>query len=145
MLLRHGRNRLRLPERKIFRRCEKSRAGEWIHLALKHLYRPENTHREYAFAAMDDHSREAFAQIRPDRGSRDAAAFLEQLVAKLPYRIEARLIDNDRMFTMRYAFHGQRKMKPISNWHSLSFGFRFMLLSVGRALALQPRFLQDER
>jgi len=39
VLLCHGRNRLRVPERKIFRRYDKSRPGELVHLDLKYLYR----------------------------------------------------------------------------------------------------------
>ena len=111
VLLRHGRNRLRVPERKIFRRYEKNRPGERVHLDLKYLYRWKNTQREYAFAAVDDFSPEAFAPIRPDRRSRDAAAFLEQLVTELPYRIEAVRTDHDLIFTMRYAFHAQRQTR----------------------------------
>lgn len=60
---------------------------------------------------MDDFSREAVAQIRPDRTSGDATAFSEQLVAALPYRIEAVMTDNDLIFTMRYAFHSQRQSR----------------------------------
>jgi transposase InsO family protein len=111
VLLRHGRNRRRVPERKIFRRYEKSWSGELVHLDLRYLYRWKNTQRECAFAAVDDFSREALAQIRPDRRSSDGAAFLEQLVAELPYRIEAVMSDNDLIFTMRYAFHAQRQTR----------------------------------
>jgi hypothetical protein len=108
-LVRHGRNRLRLPEQKTIRRYEKSRPGELVHLDLKYLYRWKNSQREYAFAGVDDFSREAVAQIRPDRSSDDAAAFLERLGAELPYRIEAVMTDNDLIFTMRYAFNSQRQ------------------------------------
>jgi len=111
VLVRHGRNRLRLPEQKTIRRYEKSRPGELVHLDLKYLYRWKNSQREYAFAGVDDFSREAVAQIRPDRSSDDAAAFLERLVAALPYRIEAVMTDNDLIFTMRYAFHSQRQTR----------------------------------
>jgi transposase InsO family protein len=111
VLVRHARNRLRLPEKKIFRRYEKSRPGELVHVDLKHLYRWKNSQREYAFAGVDDFSREAVAQIRPDRSSGDAAAFLERLVAVLPYRVEAVMTDNDLIFTMRYAFHSGRQTR----------------------------------
>lgn len=111
VLLRHGRNRLRWPEKKIIRRYEKSRPGELVHLDLKYLYRWKNSQREYAFAGVDDFSREAVAQIRPERSSGDAAAFLERLVSELPYRVEAVMTDNDLIFTMRYAFHSQRQTR----------------------------------
>src|SRR6266496_1299496 len=71
VLVRHGRNRLRLPEQKTIRRYEKSRPGELVHLDLKYLYRWKNSQREYAFAGVDDFSREAVAQIRPDRSGDD--------------------------------------------------------------------------
>jgi len=102
---------LRLPERKKIHRYEKSRPGELVHLDLKYLYRWKNSQREYAFAGVDDSSREAVAQIRADRTSCDAAAFLERLVADLPYRIEAVMTDNDLIFTMHYAFHAQRQTR----------------------------------
>jgi transposase InsO family protein len=111
VLVRHGHNRLRWPEQKTFRRYEKSRPGELVHVDLKYLYRWKNTQREYAFAAVDDFSREAVAQIRPARTSGDAAAFLERLVAALPYRIEAVMTDNDFIFTMRYACHSERQTR----------------------------------
>lgn len=111
VLVRLGRNWMRLPERRTIQRYEKSRPGELVHLDLKYLYRWKNSQREYAFAGVDDFSREAVAQIRPDRSSGDAAAFLERLVADLPYRIEAVMTDNDLIFTMRYAYHSQRQTR----------------------------------
>jgi hypothetical protein len=48
VLVRHGCNRLRSPEKKIIRRYEKSRPGELVHLDLKYLYRWKNSQREYA-------------------------------------------------------------------------------------------------
>lgn len=111
ILLRHGRNRLREPEPRIFRRYEKSRPGELLHLDLKYLYRWPNCSREYAYAVVDDFSREAVASIRPRRSSRDAATFLEQVVATLPYPVEAVMTDNDLIFSMRRAYHSQRQTR----------------------------------
>jgi transposase InsO family protein len=111
ILLRHGRNRLRPPVSRAFRRYEKTRPGELLHLDLKYLYRWPNSSREYAYAVVDDFSREAVARIRPHRTSGDAVIFLEQVVAALPYRIEAVMTDNDLIFTMRHAFHSQRQTR----------------------------------
>jgi transposase InsO family protein len=111
VLLRHGRNRLRPPSPRPFRRYEKSRPGELLHLDLKYLYRWPNTSREYAYAAIDDFSREAVASVRPDRSSQDAAAFLEEVVTALPYRIEAVMTDNDLIFSMRRAHYWQRQTR----------------------------------
>ncbi len=109
ILLRHGRNRLRQSTPRVFRRYEKSRPGELLHLDLKYLYRWPNSSREYAYAAVDDFSREAVASIRPQRSSQDAAAFLEKVVSTLPYRIEAIMTDNDLIFSMRRAYYAQRE------------------------------------
>jgi transposase len=73
----HGRNRLRLPQPRVVHRYEKSRPGELLHLDLKYLYRWRNCSREYAYAAVDDFSREAVASIRPKRSSPDAASFMD--------------------------------------------------------------------
>ncbi len=109
VLLRHGRNRLRQPAPRVFRRYEKSRPGELLHLDLKYLYRWPNSSREYAYAVVDDFSREAVTSIRPQRSSREASAFLEQVLTALPYRIEAVMTDNDLIFSMRSSCHAQRQ------------------------------------
>jgi len=111
VLLRHGRNRLRQPTPRVFRRYEKSRPGELLHLDLKYLYRWPNSSREYAYAGVDDFSREAVAAVLPQRSSQDAAAFLEQIVSTLPYRIEAVMTDNDLIFSMRRAYYAQRQTR----------------------------------
>lgn len=111
VLSRHGRNRLRQPAPRIYRRYEKSRPGELLHLDLKYLYRWANAPREYAYAAVDDFSREAVAKIRASRTSGDAVQFLEEVVTTLPYRVETVMTDNDLIFTMRYSCHSQRQTR----------------------------------
>ena len=86
ILLRHGRNRLRPPTPRVFRRYGKSRPGELLHLDLKYLYRWPNSSREYAYAGVDDFTREAVAAVRPHRSSQDAVAFLKEVVTALPSR-----------------------------------------------------------
>ena len=76
---------------------------------LKYLYRWPNSSREYAYAAVDDFSREAVATIRPQRSSRDAVSFLEEVLGTLPYPVEAVMTDNDLIFTMRFGPHTQRR------------------------------------
>jgi transposase InsO family protein len=78
---------------------------------LKYLYRWSNSPREYAYAVVDDFSREAVARIRANRTSGDAVTFLEEVLTALPYRIEAVMTDNDLIFTMRHAFHSQRQTR----------------------------------
>ena len=109
VLLRHGRNRLHPPVPRAFRRYEKSRPGELLHLDLKYLYRWPNSSRESAYAVVDDFSREAVTCIRPLRSSRHASAFLEQVLSVLPYRIEAVMTDNDLIFSMRSSPHAHRQ------------------------------------
>jgi transposase InsO family protein len=80
-------------------------------LDLKYLYRWVNCSREYAYAAVDDFSREAVACLRPKRSSPDAVSFLEQVVRALPYRLEAVMTDNDLIFSMRYAYNPERQTR----------------------------------
>jgi transposase InsO family protein len=92
-------------------RYEKTRPGELLHLDLKYLPVLNHPRPEYEFAAIDDYIREAVAQITADRTSRVATDFLEQVLAKLPYRVEAVMTDNDLAFTMRFAFHSNRQTR----------------------------------
>jgi transposase InsO family protein len=111
VLARHGRQRLRPVVCRSILRYEKSRPGELLHLDLKYLPDLNNPRPEYEFAAIDDYSREAVAQITADRNSRVATDFLEQVLAQLPYRVEAAMTDNDLVFTMRFAFHSDRQTR----------------------------------
>lgn len=108
ILERHGVNLLPRPVRAKARRYEKQRPGELLHLDLKYLPALRNARHDFEFAAVDDFSREAVVSIRTDQTSRDAAAFLEHVAARLPYRIEAVLTDNALAFTMRFARHADR-------------------------------------
>lgn len=108
VLARHGVNQLPRPARPRPRRYEKLRPGELLHLDLKYLPALRNARYAFEFAAVDDFSREAVVTIGADQTSAAAAAFLEHVVATLPYRIEAVLTDNAFAFTMRYAQHPTR-------------------------------------
>jgi transposase InsO family protein len=108
ILTRHGVNRWPRPVRPRPRRYEKERPGELVHLDLKYLPALRNARHDFEFAAVDDFSREAVVAIRTDQTSAAAAAFLEHVVATLPYRIEAVLTDNALAFTMRFAQHRDR-------------------------------------
>jgi transposase InsO family protein len=106
-LERTGRNRLPMPPRPPVQRYEKTRPGELVHLDYKYLptlgSRPE-----FEYVAVDDFTREAVARIAPERNTRAATAFLEHVLTRLPYRVEAVMTDNDLLFTMRFAFHADR-------------------------------------
>jgi transposase InsO family protein len=106
-LERTGRSQLPRAPRRPVQRYEKSRPGELLHLDLKYLPALENRP-EFEYAAIDDFSREGLASIARERSTVAATRFLEQVLADLPYRVEAVMTDNDMMFTMRYAFHSDR-------------------------------------
>jgi len=108
VLTRHGRSRLPRPVRPTPRRYEKQRPGELLHLDLKYLPALRNARNDFEFAAVDDFSREAVVAIHTEQTSTTAAAFLEQVLATLPYRVEAVLTDNAFAFTMRHAWHSTR-------------------------------------
>ncbi len=108
LLRRLGQNRLPRVKRPPARRYEKQRPGELLHLDIKFLPALRNARYDYEFAAVDDFSREAVACIRPEQSSQEATRFLEYVVARLPYRVEAVMTDNALAFSMRYAFHSDR-------------------------------------
>lgn len=107
VLERTGRNRLPRPARRPVQRYEKTRPGELLHLDLKYL--PQLGQRpEFEYAAIDDFSREATAHIAGERSTIAATQFLELVLTRLPYRVDAIMTDNDMMFTMRYAYYSTR-------------------------------------
>jgi len=80
------------------RRYEKKYPGELIHFDTKRLPLLKNevktNPREYLFVAIDDHSRELFAAILPDKTQFSSAKFLNQVIAECPYSIETAYSDN---------------------------------------------------
>ena len=108
VLTRHGQARLPRPRRPPCRRYEKSRPGELLHVDIKLLPALRNARYDYEFAAVDDFSREAIVAITTEQTSLAATSFLEQVVSRLPYRVEAVLTDNALAFTMRHALHHDR-------------------------------------
>jgi transposase InsO family protein len=106
-LERSGRNRWPRAPRRPVQRYEKTRPGELLHLDLKYL--PQLGNRpEFEYAAIDDFSREATAQIAGERSTVAATRFLEFVLTQLPYRVDAVMTDNDMMFTMRFAYYSTR-------------------------------------
>jgi transposase InsO family protein len=116
VLRRLGLNKLNaLEPAEPIRRYERQNPGELIHLDIKKLGRigsighritgrypgAVNRHRgigwEFVHVCIDDASRVAFVQIRPDQRKESAVAFLEAAVAyyaKLSVRIERVMTDN---------------------------------------------------
>lgn len=111
ILTRHGQAQLPRPKRRPAKRYEKSRPGELLHLDIKLLPALRNARYDYEFAAVDDFSREAVVTIATDQTSAAATTFLEHVVARLPYRVEAVLTDNAMAFTMKHAWHSDRQTR----------------------------------
>jgi transposase InsO family protein len=124
-LVRHGRHQLRPATPRVVRRYEKTRPGELVHLDLKYLPALEDR-AEFEFAAVDDFTREAVVWVAGARTARTATAFLEQLVATLPYPIEAVMTDNDLIFTMRFAYYRHRRTRFQQACHSLGIHHRLL-------------------
>lgn len=124
-LVRHGRNQLRPPVPRTVQRYEKTRPGELVHLDLKYLPSLENR-AEFEFAAIDDFTREAVVWIAAERSARNATTFLEQVVATLPYPIEAVMTDNDLVFTMRFAYYRHRRTRFEQACRSLGIAHRLL-------------------
>ena len=57
-----------------------------------------NEPREYLFVAIDDFSRELYADILPDKTQHSAACFLTSTVAQCPYQIDYAYSDNGKEF-----------------------------------------------
>lgn len=124
ILERHRRNRLDRPARRQrVQRYEKSRPGELVHIDFKYLPVLQNR-AEFEFAAVDDYTREAVTWIAPMRSSVAATTFLEQVLAALPYHVEAVMTDNDMIFTMRYAYYGDRLTRFEQALQSLGIAHR---------------------
>lgn len=115
ILRRLGLNRLKaLEPAEPVRRYERERPGELIHIDIKKLGRFNRIgHRipghhlrqardrgvgwDHVHVAIDDHSRIAFTQIKPDEKSRSAIAFLKAAVAyyaSLGVKVEQVMTDN---------------------------------------------------
>jgi transposase InsO family protein len=124
-LVRHGQHQLHVPPPRVVRRYEKTRPGELVHVDLKYLPALENR-AEFEFAAVDDFTREAVVWIAGARSARNATTFLEQLVAALPYRIEAVMTDNDLVFTMRFAYYRHRRTRFEQACQSLGIHHRLL-------------------
>jgi transposase InsO family protein len=108
ILVRAGQSRLPRPRRRPSKRYEKSRPGELLHVEIKLLPSLRNARYDYEFAAVDDYRREAVVALTTEQSSAAATAFLERVVAAIPYRIEAVLTGNAMAFTMRYAHYCDR-------------------------------------
>ena len=63
----------------------------------------------YLYVAIDRTSKFAFVQLVKKTGRTSASAFLEALIAAVPYKIHTVLTDNGIQFTFRYAMRMARR------------------------------------
>ena len=126
ILTRFGQSRLPSPVRPRPRRYEKQRPGELLHLDVKFLPALRNAGYDYEFAAVDDFSREAVVWITTEQTTRSATDFLERVLQRLPYRVEAIMTDNAWMFSMQHAFHSHRQTRFQQLCHSLDIEHRLL-------------------
>ena len=110
-LERAGVNQLAHPTPPRPKRYEKTRPGELVHIDVKYLPALRNARYDFEFAAVDDFCREAVVWIGFDQTSATAAAFLERVLKRLPYKVDAVLTDNAFAFTMRFAHHAERQTR----------------------------------
>jgi transposase InsO family protein len=134
ILRRHGLNRLAWLDRptgQLIRRYERDRPGELIHVDVKKIGRLRDgggwrvhgrgssqnlaardaprVGYEYVHAAIDDHSRLAYAEIHPDEKSSTCAAFLRRAATHFAglgiSRIERVMTDNALAYRRGRAWH----------------------------------------
>ena len=134
VLVRHGLHRLSWLDRptgQIIRRYERERPGELIHVDVKKIGRlregggwrvhgRDSLERrraragsrvgyEYVHAAIDDHTRLAYAEIHPDEKSATCAAFLRRAAAHFADlgidRVERVMTDNALAYRRGHAWH----------------------------------------
>jgi len=107
--LEYGCKRLSKIEKKIedklrrkAKRYNKKYPGEMLHFDTKRLPlltgESKTASREHLFVAIDDHSRELYAVIMPDKSQFSAAKFLRQVIEECPYTVECAYSDNGKEY-----------------------------------------------
>jgi transposase InsO family protein len=95
--------------RKDSMRYEKLYPGEMVHFDTKMLPLLQGEHkqmpREQMFVAIDDYSRELYADIMPDKSALSSSSFLESVIAACPYIIVKAYSDNGTEYKGRRDQH----------------------------------------
>ena len=82
----------------------------FVHVDIKHLPKmPDEPHGRYLFVAIDRASRWVYFEVHRTKEAKNAAAFLERLVKKAPFKITKVLTDNGKEFTDRFCATGERQ------------------------------------
>ncbi|WP_163143776.1 IS481 family transposase, partial [Arhodomonas sp. KWT] len=74
----------------------------YIHIDYKYLPQmPDESRRRYLFVAIDRATRWVYVELKANKSTRSATAFLKAVRGKAPFRIRKLLTDNDKAFTDR--------------------------------------------
>lgn len=82
----------------------------FVHVDVKYLPQmPDETTHGYLFVGIDRASRWVYIDIMRDKSADSAAAFLQALHDKAPFKIQKLLTDNGKEFTDRFIATGERE------------------------------------
>jgi transposase InsO family protein len=113
---RHGINRLpEIDGDKIAKKAFKIYPIGFFHIDIAEVRTEEG--KLYLFVAIDRTSKYAFAQLMPKATTREARAFLEALVAAVPYEIHTVLTDNG----IQFADRPKNREGPTARWRGHPF------------------------
>jgi len=94
------------PKHKPFRDYEPG----FVHIDIKHLPQmPDESHKRYLYVAIDRATRWVHLEVRNSQSAKDARAFMQRVVEKIPFTIQKVLTDNGKSFTDRFTRAGERK------------------------------------
>ena len=113
-LRRHGVSRLAdlMPQEETEKtppRAFKDYLPGFVHIDVKYLPQmPDETARQYLFAAIDRATRWVYVEILPSKSAQHASAFLKRLLNAAPFKITKVLTDNGKEFSDRFCATGER-------------------------------------
>jgi len=82
----------------------------FIHIDIKYLPQMKDEEsRKYLLVAIDRATRWVYLEVVKDKRAKTAAAFLNRLVEKAPFKINRILTDNGKEFTDRFINNGERE------------------------------------
>jgi transposase InsO family protein len=111
ILIRHGMNRLpanqkHQPHGKRWQRYEKPQPGHRLQLDVKFLERIPGTQRRlYQFTAIDDCTRIRVLKVYAACNQRTAIQFIDEVIRRLPFRIQVVQTDNGAEFQSQFHWH----------------------------------------
>jgi transposase InsO family protein len=113
ILGKHGMNRLpanqkHRPHKQRWQRYEKPQPGHRLQMDVKFLERiPGTRKRLYQFTAIDDCTRIRVLKVFDACNQRTAVRFLDEVVRRLPFRVQVVQTDNGAEFQSQFHWHAQ--------------------------------------